>query len=331
MPTNSMPPNWEPPAPAWESKWNDSTDPLLTGFYGIQADDSSLLDEWASKAFAADNGPVSVERGSYIDKSGIKNFIYIAYWRSADYHAWWQQDVVNAWWSDEQREKDDAGFWREIISMPFDRFETLHSTEEPHGIGVWADGNTGPIAEHGYPGGMRDRIQLSDSEDLRSKHGFDTQLVSKVNESGVRVVVIPPENMCVIRSGQNWTYCEPEEKEYYQNEMHAVLLKGMAYLRDNPIESGVYSLRFVDTKDDKWGDMTQSFGLGYSTDLYAFEDWAKSHPTHLAIFETFFTMVDKFGENMKLRLWHEVTSIPGKGCEFEYISCNKHTGLLSYI
>jgi len=331
MPRNSMPDNWEPPAPAWESRWNDTSEPLLTGFFGIQADDSSLLDGWASTAFAGPNGPASVERGSFIDKSGVKNFIYIAYWRFADYQAWWNQAAVSGWWQDDQREKDNAGFWREVISMPFDRFETLHSTQEAHGIGVSADGLTGPIAEHAYPGGMRDRIKLSDSEDLRSKNGFDTKLESQVNESGQRVLVVPPENMCVIRSGQNWTYCEPDEKDYYQTKMHAVLLKGMAYLRDNPEESGVYSLRFVDNKDAQWGDMTQTFGLGYSTDIYAFEEWAKSHPTHLAIFETFFTMVDTFGENMKLRLWHEVTSIPGEGCEFEYISCNKHTGLLSYI
>lgn len=331
MPTNSMPPNWVPPAPAWESKWNDSSDPLLTGFFGIQSDDSSALDDWASSAFAADHGPGSVERGSFVDKSGIKNFIYIAYWRSANYLKWWQQGSVCDWWSDQQRVKDDAGYWREIISMPFDRFETLHSTEEPHGIGVTADGVRGPIAEHAYPGGMRDRIQLSDTQDLRSKNGFDSKLESQSSDSDQRIIVIPPENMCVIRSGQNWTYCEPEEKEYYQTKVHAVLLEGMDYLRNNPIESSVYSLRFVDNKDAHWGSMTQTFGLGYSTDVYAFEEWAKSHPTHLAIFEIFYSMVEKFGENMKLRLWHEVTSIPGEGCEFEYISCNKHTGLLSYI
>jgi len=325
-----MPPDWEPPAPAWESSWNDSSEPLITGFFGIQAKSPALISAWADESFSLPHGPMSVEQGSFVDKAGTTNFVYIAYWRTSEYEKWWANESVSGWWADQQRINDDAGFWREIISMPFERFETLHSTQEPHGIGVSAESVSGPIDNHGYPGGMRDRIKLTDQEELRSAGGIGTKLATTVSDGGERVVVIPPKNMCAIRSGQNWTYCEPEEKAYYQEKMHAVLLKGMAYLRDNPEESGCYSLRFVDTKTDEWGDMTQSFGLGYSTDIYAFEEWAKSHPTHLAIFETFFTMVDTFGENMKLRLWHEVTSLPDSGCEFEYISCNDYTGLLNY-
>ncbi len=108
-------------------------------------------------------------------------------------------------------------------------------------------------------------------------------------------------------------------------------LEGMRYLRDNPRETRCYSLRFVDSRDGAWGTVDRSFGLGFATDVHAFEKWAKSHPTHLAIFDGFLRMVETFGTDLRLRLWHEVTALPRDGCEFEYIGCHPHTGLLRYV
>ena len=82
---------------------------------------------------------------------------------------------------------------------------------------------------------------------------------------------------------------------------------------------------------DHNGDpLDQTFGLGYALDIYAFEEWAKSHPTHLKIFDQFMGHAGKFGENMLLRLWHEVSVMTGTDAEFEYINCNQRTGLLPY-
>ena len=123
--------------------------------------------------------------------------------------------------------------------------------------------------------------------------------------------------MCVIRSGQNWAACEGDEKKFYLEKVHPTLLAGMRFLRDNPVESGCYSLRFVLEKDTGWGAMERSFGLGYALDAYAFEEWAKTHPTHLAILGSFMEMVNTFGMDIKLALWHEVTALPKQDCEFE--------------
>ena len=329
MPRNNMPRNWEPPAPAWQSSWEQQSDPLIAGYFGIQAREPALLDAWAKEAFSAKCGPFAVEQGRHSGKGGTPDYLYVAYWRRSQYQQWWPR--ARQWWNDGQRLNEGAGYWREVVAMPFERFETLHSTTEPHGISVSADGMDGPILEHGYPGGMRDRIPLSAFHDLRAAGSFDTRLESRRTDGGRRVLVRPPENMCVIRSGQNWSYCTGAEKDYYLEKLHPVLLEGMRYLRDNPAESNCYSLRFVDKKDQRWGATEQSFGLGYSLDAHAFEEWAKSHSTHIAIFQGFLKMVDVFGpENMKLRLWHEVTALPNEGCEFEYINCHSQTGLLRY-
>ena len=331
MPRNNMPAGWEPPAPAWQSAWHDHETPLVTGVFGIQNETPAMLDAWAAKSFTGAHAPFATERGAYVDRFGFSNFLYVCYWRKPNYDRWWSLEANSGWWSDGERIADRIGYWREIFTMPFERFETLHSTTIPHGVGVSADNMDGPILEHGYAGGMRDRIPLTEAEELRNSVDIDARLPALVSDDGVRVIVKPPENMCVIRSGQNWGHCDPEQQGWYLEKLHPVLLEGMRYLGDNPRETNCYSLRFVDRKDDSWGAMEQSFGLGFATDVHAFEQWAKSHPTHLAIFDGFLNMVDTFGANLQLRLWHEVTALPGSGCEFEYVGCHPGTGLLRYV
>ena len=328
---NNMPPGFVPPHPAWQATWIDSSDPLVAGYFGIQADAPDLLDRWARTALTGNDAPFATEQGAYRDQRGIENHLYIGYWRYSSYHDWWAKEANRGWWRDEERQAEGVGYWREIITMPFDRFETLHSTDSPHGISVSAEGMEGPVEEHAYPGAMRDRIPRSAVDSLRNPDLRDTPIRSDVQCGGKRVLVTPPQDMCVIRSGQNWSLCDEREKDWYLEKLHPVLLEGMRFLRDNPVETNCYSLRFVNKTDGSWGSIDESFGLGYSTDVYAFENWAKSHPTHVAIFDRFLEMVDEFGEGMKLRLWHEVTALPGENCAFEYIACHPETGLLRYV
>ena len=66
-------------------------------------------------------------------------------------------------------------------------------------------------------------------------------------------------------------------------------------------------------------------------DIFAVEEWAKSHPTHLRIFDQFMQHAERFADQMQLRLWHEVSVIQ-EGCsEMQYIGCHPKTGLLPYL
>lgn len=327
--TQNMPADWQPPAPAWESRWQDSETPLIVVYFGIQAETPDALDAWARGAFSLPHAPFAVEQGLHHDAQGSKEYIYIAYWRYPEYQRWWQQPGVGDWWADEARTKEGVGFWREPILMPFERFETLHSTQAAHGVGVSAEQMEGPVATHGYPGAMRDRIPVANQE-CAEPSTMQTSLPTQISAGGKRVRIRPPRPMCVIRSGQNWSHCTEEEEQFYLRKVHPVLLKGMAYLRDHPEEAGCYNLRFIDKKDSQWQDLKESFGLGYGADVFTFEHWAKSHPTHLAIFSIFMHMVETFGEQMQLRLWHEVTLVGANALEFEYLNCHPQTGLLPY-
>lgn len=335
MPKNNMPKNWQPPALAWQADWNNSEDPLVVGYFGIQASSPERLERWANQALVGEHAPEKIDQGMYTDKAKVKNYLYIAYWRNSVYQQWLNRDDTVSWWASDDRLNEGIGYWREIIAMPFERFETLNSSTQPHGVSVVANELEGPIQEHGYAGGMRDRIPLSENNNLKN-----SQVISEANQSlqvasqhfsdGKRVIVTPPENTCVIRSGQNWSDCIDEQASFYLDKVHPVLIKGMKFLQNNPIDTQCYSMRFVDTKTECWNNTSQSFGLGYAADIYAFENWAKTHPTHLAILDRFMNMVMTFGESLQLKLWHEVIVLPKDGCEFEYINCHAETGLLSY-
>lgn len=90
-------------------------------------------------------------------------------------------------------------------------------------------------------------------------------------------------------------------------------------------------MRFAQETDREGMPLKRTFGLGYFLTLGHLEKWAATHPTHLAIFSRFLTMVRKYGVDLKLRLWHEVSVLPGGGQIFEYINCNPETGLLPYF
>ncbi len=331
MTTKSTPAGWEPPSPAWQTIWDSDVAFLVAGYFGIQSPRPEPLSLWAEAAFSRAHGPASIEQGTFVDKKGVLNHLYIAYWKGTDYEKWWAIDQNRLWWDSSDRLQEDTGYWREIIHIPLDHLETLHSTDIPHGIGTLGSGIEGPLVEHGYSGAMRDRIPLYDHEDLKETCNIHTGLTAQVSENGQRVLIHPARNMCVIRSGQNWSFCDEEQKAYYLKKVQPVLAKGMQFLQEHPDETSCYSMRYVRKTDRNWNAMAESFGLGYATDVYAFENWAKSHPTHVRIFDQFMQMVELFGEGLALRLWHEVSVLPAQGCEFTYIGCHSDTGLLGYI
>ncbi len=298
------------------------------GYFGVQADQPTPRAAWAEPAFSGPWTPLHRDQGSFVDSHGIMNYVYAAYWRESSYLKWWQ--AQQDWWQSDDRTKSGHGYWREVVLIPFTHFETLHSTPSPHGLGSTADGLSGPILEHGYPGAARDRIALSSREDLDNPIDMKPGMSATQQNNGARIIVTPPEKICLIRSGQDWSQCDQQQQDYYLTEVHPSLKEGMKFLQENPLETNCYNMQLINSKDKDWKDIKQSFGMGYAVDILAFENWAKSHPTHLKIFARFMAMIEKFGTNLALQLWHEVIILPAQGCEFEYINCHPKTGMLPY-
>lgn len=335
MPKNNMPENWVPPYPSWSAKWGPQTDSLVIAYFSAQSQnaDTQEFHTWFQSIAASENGPKQLERSHFTDAHGYHNEMYTAYWTSPDaFDLWWASASVQDWWSSADREQGDVGYWKEKVTVPLQRFETLLSSVNSVGAAATSDEELlDSIEEHGYWGGMRDRIPESDNNTFASTAGDVLNYLKPREGDSKRVVIQPPENLCIIRSGQNWTKCKSEERDFYLREVHSVLKLGMDYLRDNPLDSGCASCRLADELSDDGRAIEKTFGLAYFLSMADLETWSKTHPTHLEIFGKFHSMAQAFNFELDLELWHEVLVAPGQGCEFEYLNCHANTGLRPFF
>jgi len=330
----NMPLDWSPPAPAWAVSFAEQATPVVMAYFGTQLEsrDQKRLTPPMNEFFDCADPPENFENARFVDRTGCSNLITAAYWTDpASYGRWQERSGFDAWWRDPARLRDEQGHFCEILSVPPNRFETIFS----HGIvvGVAKTGGpvVGPIREHNYWGSMRDRIHVSSTDPLGSNYGERLPRLGSTVTVGRRLRAKVPENLAIIRSGQDWTNCTGAELREYNDSGRPALLEGMNFLRDHPDETGCCDLRFAEETDGNGVPLQKTFGLGYFLTLGHLEKWASTHPTHLTIFSRFVIMVRQHRADLKLKLWHEVSVLPAAGQVFEYINCHPGTGLLPYF
>jgi aldoxime dehydratase len=328
-----MPTDWKPPAPAWSASFAQQTTPLVMAYFGTQLK-SSDHSRFRSPVDFLDRAetPDNLEHAYFIDRAGCRNLISSAYWTDpARYQRWKDASGFDSWWNDPARLADPQGYFREVLNVPTNRFETIFSLGIVVGVAKTGGPVVGPIREHNYWGSMRDRLQVSSDDDLVSGYGDRLPRLGSTDTAARRLRVKVPQNLAVIRSGQDWTNCAGAELEEYGASLRPALEAGMRFLREHPNETGCCDMRFSNETDREGSPLKKTFGLGYFLTLEKLETWAATHPTHLAIFSQFLTMVREHGADLKLRLWHEVAVLPAAGQVFEYLNCHPETGLLPYF
>ena len=235
---------------------------------------------------AGDGAPAHLERARVVDDDPAT--VFLGYWDDpAAYRRWRDRPEVVAALA-------LPGVLEEAAVIPADRWETLHSTDEVT-PGVRSLSPVKPTDVHEYWGAARDRIPASASSDLAFEP--DTPL---------------PANLCLIRSGQIWHHCGEDERTLYFEQVVPSLSAGIEFLARNP-DTGCISSRFLREQTLDGEDLDSTSFVGWFRDLASLEAWSRSHPTHLAIFNSFLSMVDKLGGQIQLRLWHEVSVLPGGG------------------
>lgn len=274
--------------------------------------------------------PTYWEPASVKDSSGAYNIAIIAYWSSKEaYSEWTSASGFDEWWSKLDAE-EDHGWFREIFFPPVERFETVFSDNiKPEGAAHMRENISGPILEHVYWGSMRDRLPATQTDSLPGESSNQAENASQTAKR--RICVTGKENLCVIRSGQDWTDTRPEERKLYLDTMHPVLIKGMDFLRDQGAEIGCYSCRFMEVLDLQMiePNTDKTFGLAFFDDLSSLEKWSREHKTHLDIFGGFLKYARELENNISLRLFHEVLVLEPYQQLFEYINCHSGTGMLA--
>ncbi|MBA4866601.1 phenylacetaldoxime dehydratase family protein [Streptomyces sp. PSKA54] len=317
-----------PGYPAFTSRFPEATDSVVFAQLAVQAANSAELEAGTKEldALLADaEGPRHLDRVRPVEESGKHTRIALAYWDSAEsYHAWWSSQPVRDWWGS-LPEEGTLGHWREIATIPVTRFESLHS-------GEWHDNGFShftPIEitdHHDYWGGMRDRIRASHHDDLASG-GARAQSTVR----GRRIRFTNPDNLCLIRTAQDWSHCQDAERTTYTQDVQPTLSAGASYIGANP-DTGCASARYVQELDETWSrPQDRTCVLAWWLSLAHLEEWTVNHPTHQAIFGAFHQMLRHHEFRLDLRLWHEVCVLPAGAAEFEYVNCRPATGFAAQL
>ncbi len=325
-----VPDDYQPPYPSFVARHRPVVEKVVMAYFGAQhiGDPSpacSTALAWMADAFAAANGPRHWDRASYSDEAGYSNVVSVAYWdEQSAFDAWFP--AAREGWTGARHDRAGFGTFIEVLSPSVGHYETLFSSlGRPEGVATLADGMSGEILEHAYWGGMRDRIPLSQTSDMAPAGS------PGVLREGNRVRVKPHENICLIRSGQDWSDTESAERKMYLDDVEPVLRAGMEFLRDDGLAIGCFANRYMTVLDRDGRPIEKSYGMSWWKSLSALERWAESHPTHVRIFGAAMKYLSSLGPAAKLRLYHEVTVAPAADQFFEYRNCHDRTGMLRAI
>lgn len=281
--TANRPEGHVPSVPAWSA-----VDlPERTAFSMISvwsAVDVAAVEELKTDLTSGDDTPDHLERARLVNTDD-QVAVFLGYWTDPESHSRWCRRA---------RALSRRGVMAETAVIPAERWETLHSTEETTpGVRNLLAAELTDV--HEYWGAARDRIPASAQDDLAAAPAEPL-----------------PANLCLIRSGQVWERCGDRERSLYFSDVEPNLSAGIDFLAEHP-ETGCISSRFLREQTIDGADLESTSFVGWFRDLKSLEDWSRSHPTHLAIFDSFLSMVADLGFEIELRLWHEVAVIPAGG------------------
>lgn len=341
------PRDFSPPFPAYIARYPKCAKALVMAVIGIQhaTEESEVgpsLETIASFTSSTNmpekSRPRFQELASVTDNRGFYNLAYFLYWLSReDFEIWSESSGFKTWWDSLDPETQDLGWFLEVFFPTMDRLETVFSNHDvPEGAAHMRECMSNAIQEHVYWGSMRDRLPISQTDEIVGERWVPTTKPGGPADASLRkrVRVQGRSNLAVIRSGQDWSDTLPEEHKLYVETMHPVLSKGMDFLRDHGEEVGCYSCRLMGVQDSRESlefGKHRTFGLAYFDDLKSLESWSKKHKTHLDIFGGFLKYTKALNNTISLRLFHEVLVLePGQQL-FEYINCHSGTGMLSSL
>ncbi|WP_454627474.1 phenylacetaldoxime dehydratase family protein [Bradyrhizobium cenepequi] len=323
-----VPDDYRPPYSSFVARHKPAINRVVMAYFGIQYRGVSpeavggIPARMASR-FGRDNGPSHWDRAQYIDRAGFTNVVSVAYWDDVARFDAWFAPAREEWTG---RAEAGIGTFIEVLRPGIERYETLFSSpDRPEGIAALAEGMSSEVQEHAYWGGMRDRIPLSQTSEMAPDG------VPVLVRDGARLRVIARDNLCLIRSGQDWSDTDASERRMYLDDVEPVLREGMDFLRDEGLAIGCYANRYMRVLGADGGRSEKSYGQSWWKSLAALERWAESHPTHVKIFGAAMKYLSTLGQSAKLRLYHEVTVAAADEQFFEYLNCHPGTGMLAAV
>lgn len=327
---SDRPEGHEPRFPAQTVVWPSDVKTVTFVQLGVQADDLERAvaeRERLTDLLRGDHAPLIIDRGTFTEVDGRPTAISLAYWLDPDtYERWWSQEAVQTAWA-ELPVDGPVGYWREVAHIPRSRIETLHThtgTEYPT-TGLSQLLPVEITQTHDYWGAARDRIPASSIDALAGDLAGTPE--TGPNGRASRVKVTPPDNLCLIRTAQDWSR-STAFREAYLADVQPVKDAGVRYLQDEPAVSGCISARNIHEQDATGQASDKASTVAWFASLDDLLVWCRKHPTHLAIYGSFFKMVSSQEAPLDVAFWHEISVLPAGSVEAEYVNCSSATGLL---
>lgn len=283
---------------------------------------------WVDLAITSRFAPGHHDHSRYFDREGYVNHVVVFYWTCKErFEAFRAQRSYVDFWDAKQRTEDEFGYYREEMAIPAERSETVYFWDYMFGIGRCEGVTMVKTYDTGYYGSMRDRIP---SQRIDGPEGpLNEPRIHASNHA--RIQVHPDEFVSMIRSGQFWSRTHGEQRAHYFDQLQPAVNGGMNYIRDNPVETGCCSVRYMQNCDASGKMVDEGTGLAFFKTMSYMEIWAKKHASHEKIYTIAKQQLMKIDFVRLLRTYHEVCVLPDYGQFFEYCNCHPMTGLLPWF
>ncbi|KEF56697.1 uncharacterized protein A1O9_06886 [Exophiala aquamarina CBS 119918] len=296
-------------------------------------------------------------------RKGPRSTTFVAYWKDCRrYDTWRQDDAFRSFWDNLS---DDAGVWREVMTVPKSRYMFAANQLETSGLATML--GLKDSSDEGYWGVYRHRLHDNPDEHTDPADSFTTSLVTttrakpdidkkainlessftnEIKLGRVKLTKIP-DNLCFCREGQRRPDFDKEELESWLEVLGPYAKSWMNHLNTARNRNGVVSFTMhvghenADPSQVKEIDPSQDLSfpteataeanqLMYFLDLAHFEQAGRSFKDHVKLRQKTFELYGKDGKhsNGKLSLFVELCVLKSGDLDAEYVGCKEGTGLM---
>ncbi|CAN8100599.1 unnamed protein product [Discula destructiva] len=279
--------------------------------------------------------------------------IWMTYWASPQtFKAWWESPDVAAFWT--ALPSDDAGFWRETISLPATRaMHTAVTTARRDGFGHCSDSLVPLTGRVGYWGAYRSRLTKDHEEDrfasdLPAVPAPGRPLSSdggrRIRPGRVRMAAFP-DNLCFVVEGQDYSGMGTREQKYWRENFDPLVTRWVTNVMTGGPEKGLVNARachdFKGAKQEQSKaapppaddifpglDHARQLQVLFWLDISYMEHIGKHDTTHVKLRREFLSAYGPGGEmeGGDLLLWVDLGVLKADEVDAEYVGCYDGTG-----
>jgi hypothetical protein len=267
--------------------------------------------------------------------------IWLSYWWPESHATWWPTPAVKEFWDGLP---EDAGMWREILTVTASRVQNACTAELRNGMNGL--GEMEPFGDKiGYWGCVRHRIpDVNLGDKLASSLEEMPQRVPEKTSirPGRMIVTDLLENICFLVEGQDHSGMSSRENVLWFEEFDELVTGWMNHLGKDTTANGLFNVRTGYVSDFgtfKNGtpinlNHNRKIEMFYWQDMSKFERVGRVHRGHVKLRKRWMEVYGPEGERGngvgQINLWEETSIMRSPDIFAEYVGCREGTGLMAF-